>query len=125
MDPVAAVVVVLILVVVLAVVALAVARNRRRAQLQERFGPEYDRAVQQTGNRKEAEQHLTQVADKRDELEIRELEPGQRAQYQEQWELVQARFVDEPTAAVDEADTLLTSVLRTRGYPVDKFEERA
>jgi len=119
--------VIVLVILVLAVVAafIVVQRNRRRAQLQERFGPEYDRTVSETGNRREAEQHLAAVAHKRDKLEIRDLEPRQRAQFVEQWELVQARFVDEPAAAVDGAELLITTVMRERGYPVEDFEEQA
>jgi hypothetical protein len=124
METVAVIVLVVILVAALAAVLFAVSRNRRRAQLQERFGPEYDRVISETGNRREAEQHLAAVADKRDKLEIRDLEPRQRVQFVEQWELVQARFVDEPAAAVDGAELLITTVMRERGYPVEDFEER-
>lgn len=120
-----AVVVLVILVLALVAAFVVVQRNRRRAQLQERFGPEYDRAVSETGSRREAEQHLAAVAHKRDKLEIRDLEPRQRAQFVEQWELVQARFVDEPAAAVDGAELLITTVMRERGYPVEDFEEQA
>jgi hypothetical protein len=120
-----AVIVLVILVLALVAAFVVVQRNRRRAQLQERFGPEYDRAVNETGSRREAEQHLAAVAHKRDKLEIRDLEPRQRAQFVEQWELVQARFVDEPAAAVDGAELLITTVMRERGYPVDDFEEQA
>jgi len=119
--------VIVLVILVLAVVAafVVVQRNRRRAQLQDRFGPEYDRAVSETGSRREAEQHLAAVAHKRDKLEIRDLDPRQRAQFVEQWELVQARFVDEPAAAVDGAELLITTVMHERGYPVEDFEERA
>jgi hypothetical protein len=119
--------VIVLVILVLAVVAafVVVQRNRRRAQLQERFGPEYDRAVSETGSRREAEQHLAAVAHKRDKLEIRDLEPRQRAQFVEQWELVQARFVDEPAEAVDGAELLITTVMRERGYPIEDFEEQA
>src|SRR5215218_1589492 len=125
METVALIVVVLIIIAAAVAAYVVVSRNRRRAQLQERFGPEYDRAITETGNRKEAEQHLAAVADKRDQLEIRDLEPRQRAQFVEQWELVQARFVDEPAAAVDGAELLITTVMHERGYPVEDFEERA
>jgi hypothetical protein len=125
METVAVIVLVVILVAALAAVLVAVSRNRRRAKLQERFGPEYDRVVSETGSTREAEQHLAAVADKRDRLEIRDLEPRQRAQFVEQWELVQARFVDEPAAAVDGAELLITTVMHERGYPVEDFDERA
>lgn len=125
MEPIVWVILVVLLVALLAAAIVATSRKRRRAQLQQRFGPEYERAVVETGSRREAEQHLASVAERRDQLEIRELEPQQRARFVEQWEAVQARFVDEPAGAVDDADTLLTTVLRERGYPVDHFEERA
>ena len=39
---------------------------------------------------------------------------------------MQARFVDEPEAAVREADALVQRVMSDRGYPVaDDFERRA
>jgi hypothetical protein len=33
--------------------------------------------------------------------------------------------VDDPTGAVEEADGLIQSVMRERGYPMDDFEQRA
>jgi hypothetical protein len=36
-----------------------------------------------------------------------------------------ARFVDEPTLAVAEADALVLTVMRQRGYPMDDFDQRA
>ena len=41
------------------------------------------------------------------------------------WRNTQAQFVDEPVEATREADRLITSVMRDRGYPVDDFEQRA
>ena len=38
---------------------------------------------------------------------------------------MQARFVDDPRGAVQDADTLIQSVMRERGYPVDDFDQRA
>ncbi len=64
--------------VVLALIALLVwasARNKarqaeKRDELRERFGPEYDRAVQEHGSEKEAASRLGDVAKTRDKLEI-------------------------------------------------------
>lgn len=114
-----------LVVVVVIVLALWFARQRRSTGLRERFGPEYDRTVERVGGRREAESRLSEVADRRDQLELRELDAADVARYRSQWEVVQARFVDEPTGAVDDADNLLTTVMRERGYPVDDFEERA
>ena len=118
---------VLLVLVVVALVAAALwaMQQRRRARLQQRFGPEYERVVERTGNRRAAEQQLAAVADRRDALDIRELSPASRQRWIKEWDLVQVRFVDAPADAVASADTLLTAVMRERGYPVDDFEERA
>lgn len=109
-------------VVVLAVVAMS---WRNRAGLQQRFGPEYERAVSARGSERDAARHLRDVADRRDQLEIRHLEPAARDRYSRRWEAVQTDFVDQPGRALDEADRLVTDVMRDRGYPVHDFSERA
>ncbi len=43
----------------------------------------------------------------------------------QQWQLTQSRFVDSPGDAIGEADRLVQSVMRDRGYPVDDFEQRS
>jgi hypothetical protein len=112
---------------VLAIIVLVIiaVRWRSRASLQERFGPEYDREVAMRGNERDAARHLRDVADRRDQLEIRRLEPIARDRYTRRWEVVQTEFVDQPGHALDEADRLVTDVMRDRGYPVEDFGERA
>lgn len=118
----------LLILVVLAVAAvmliLSAQRKKRRGELQDRFGPEYDRAVDEHGRRRDAERHLADVADRRDHLDIRELEPAERERYAAEWASVQASFVDDPVSAVGHADRLVAQVMRDRGYPVDDFETR-
>ncbi len=119
-----------VIIVVLVVAALAAAafvmfQKQRRAQLQQRFGPEYDRAVEGAESRREAESHLAGIAQQRDKLELRDLDEAERTRYSAEWEAIQARFVDEPGQAVDAADGLITTVMRERGYPVDDFDQRA
>ena len=113
-----------VVVAVIVVAALAI-RSRSRAQLQERFGPEYDRAVTARGSERDAARHLSNVADRRDKLDIRPLDRTARDRYTRRWEAVQSDFVDRPGGALDEADRLITDVMRDRGYPVDDFSERA
>ena len=117
----------LLVVLVVAVVAavLLLGPMRRRSKLRERFGPEYERAVERSDSRREAEQELKAAADERDGLEIRELSPDSRARWIQEWDGVQARFVDAPGDAVSAADSMLTQVMRERGYPVDDFDQRA
>ena len=48
-----------------------------------------------------------------------------RVSYTQRWQAVQAEFVDRPGPALDEADQLVTEVMRDCGYPVEDFSERA
>ncbi|MFA1550389.1 hypothetical protein [Actinomadura chokoriensis] len=118
---------VVIAVAVIAVLVAAgyLAQSRARTQrLRRRFGPEYDRAVRSEGGRAAAERELRSRERRHEELELRDLDPRKREQYQEQWVRVQERFVDSPEAAVEEADRLVTVVMGERGYPTDKFEDK-
>lgn len=112
--------------ILLGIVVWQMQTRKRTAQLQDRFGSEYDRVASDADSRREAEAELAARADRRDELEIRDLPDESRARYVDSWQKVQSRFVDDPRGAVDEADSLLQSVMRERGYPVDDdFERRA
>lgn len=119
--------------ILLAVVAVAVIgaivwyalRKQRTARLKEGFGPEYERTVRETGDRRDAEEQLTERRDRHEELDIRPLSPEACERYAERWRKVQAGFVDEPAGAVAEADTLVQEVMHERGYPMDDFEAQA
>jgi len=121
----AIVVVVLLLLVAGVVAARMGARKRRSKQLKDRFGPEYDRAVERHGDRREAESKLEERQERREGLEIRQLEPEQQERFSEEWRRVQGRFVDAPQEAVRESDHLVKEVMRQRGYPIEDFEQRA
>ena len=116
-----------IIVIVLIVLALAwfLTRRQRTARLRKQFGPEYERAVSESGSRQAAEAELEDRRTRREKLEIVALEPAARDRYLEQWRLVQAQFVDSPTEATRAADRLINEVMRDRGYPVEDFEQRA
>jgi hypothetical protein len=116
---------ILVVIVLLALLAFFAGRQRRSRKLQETFGPEYDRTVEQAGDRRAAEAELQERAERRQGFDIVPLEPEARARYLEAWRNTQAQFVDEPAEATREADRLITSVMRDRGYPVDDFEQRA
>jgi hypothetical protein len=119
---------VLIAVAAIVVVALVVWRAlsaRRTRTLQGRFGPEYDRTVDRADDRREAEADLEARAKRRDELDIQPLTAAARTRYLDEWQRVQTRFVDDPSGAVGEADSLIQAVMRERGYPVDDFDQRA
>ena len=118
--------IVIAVIVVIAIVAVAGAASRRRSVgLQNTFGPEYDRTVQQTGDRRQAERELAGRVDRRKQLTIVPLPEQARQQYIAQWQRVQAAFVDAPVESVRQADALVSQVMTDRGYPVAEFEQRA
>ena len=119
-----------ILVAVAVVLLLSVAigamlTKRRTAHLRDQFGPEYDRTLRDSSNRREAESELSEREKRRRELDIRPLSPAARERYAERWQTLQAEFVDAPAPTVASADSLVTEVMRERGYPMDDFEQRA
>ncbi len=119
---------IVIVVVILAVVGIAVSaarRKKRRTALQSTFGSEYDRTVQQTGRRKDAERELAERQAKHDSLDIRPLSTASRQRYTDSWAAVQTRFVDDPVLAFTEADHLLTQLMEERGYRTGDIEEQA
>jgi len=118
----------ILLIVVVVVVALAIwaaARQRRSAGLRDRFGPEYDRTVEATEDRRGAEHVLLDRARRRDQLDIVPLPEAARARYAEQWRAIQERFIDDPGGSVGAAHSLLNQVMAERGYPTRDFEEQA
>jgi hypothetical protein len=119
------VIIVVAALIVLAIVAAMAARRRRTSQLQEGFGPEYDRTVDNAGGRRQAERELQERRERRDALDIRELSPAARERHLESWKALQTRFVDDPGSSVRDADRLVRDVMRERGYPMDNFEQRA
>jgi hypothetical protein len=95
-----------IAVVIMVLFAMMVVRRRRSQRLQEHFGPEYQRAVARAGDRHAAESDLAAREQRHRKLDIVELEPAAQRGYVVAWRATQTRFVDDPTAATREADTL-------------------
>lgn len=122
---------IVIAVVAVAIVALGVVvatpmmRQKRSERLQDRFGPEYEHAVETAGGQRAAERELRARERKHNKLDIAELTPESRTRYVEAWGVTQASFVDDPSKSVADADRLVTEVMRERGYPIDDFEQRA
>jgi hypothetical protein len=121
---------VIIVLVIALVAACAVAgwlyfQKKQSERLQMRFGPEYDRALSEHHDTSEAERELRERAERVEHLNIRTLEPGERDRFADRWQQVQARFVDDPNRATDDADELVGEVMQARGYPVGDFEQRA
>jgi hypothetical protein len=115
-----------LLIVVIAIVAVAVlvVLRRRSAKLRARFGPEYDRAVAETGNRFKAEARLESVEKRVRNYSLTTISAVDRDRFQQSWRKIQATFVDDPGRALSEADLLLGTVMLARGYPPSDFENR-
>lgn len=115
--------------IAIAVVVIAggavMARQRRAAALRERFGPEYDRAVEAREDRRAAEAELRERERQRAMLDIRPLPEELRARFAQEWEGLQERFVDQPAEAVMAADKLVYTVMDARGYPMMNFDAQA
>ncbi|MGC1461572.1 MAG: hypothetical protein WA802_05180 [Terracidiphilus sp.] len=116
---------VVLLVLSLVVVIVERKRNEKTRNLRLRFGPEYDLLLRQSDSRKNAEDRLLAREKRIELLKIRDLKSMERTQFLAAWELVQSRFVDHPRGAVIEADELINAILRTRGFPSERFEQRA
>jgi len=119
--------------IVIAIIAAAVViaailyftQTRRSRGLRKQFGPEYDRTVRESDTRREAEAELERRSERVSQLQIRPLSADDRDRFAGEWRAVQTRFVDDPAAAVADADALIGDVMQTRGYPVGDFEQRA
>jgi len=119
---------VIVIVVIAAAIILAAiwfTAKRRTRKLRGRFGQEYDRAVGQIGDRRRAESELARRQERVEYLDIRSLPNDLRENFATEWLSTQAQFVDDPEAAVVQADMLVSQVMQARGYPTKDFEQRA
>jgi hypothetical protein len=116
--------IVIAIVVVLALAAVAVSLMRRRRHLRDRFGPEYERTVEESDGRRTAERELREREKRHDALDIKPLPPVSRDRYTREWSSVQEEFVDRPQDAVHDADRLVTSLMHDRGYPTEGFDQQ-
>jgi len=116
-----------LLLVLIAVVAVLYIRKRRNAtaELRDKFGPEYDRAVLQHGSERKAQAKLEDREKRVEKLNIRDLDPMEHERFLKQWLSTQSRFVDSPKGAVAEADDLVSALMKARGYPMTEFDQRA
>ena len=113
-------------VLVAAIAAWLLWRDAQSRRLRERFGPEYDRTMErESGDRRQAEAVLGERVSRREEFELKPLNPAARDSYAHRWQQVQADFVDRPGPAVHYAQSLLDDLMVERGYPVgDEFDQR-
>ncbi len=119
------IVIAIAVIAVVAAIAFFLSRRRTSGRLRSRFGPEYERTLEETGDRREAEAELRDRQKRVSRFEIRPLAPSDRDRFVVAWRAIQAEFVDAPKTALAKGDDLLTEVMRARGYPVEDFEQRA
>jgi hypothetical protein len=117
----------LIIIVVIVIVAAlaALTRRQRSTSLRKRFGPEYDRTVAATDDRRTAETQLEERAKRSAQLNIVPLPEPVRDRYASEWRELQEQFVDRPSEVVSAADNLLTRVMQDRGYPIADVDQQA
>jgi len=122
-------VIVAVVLLALAAVAWLITRERSRKQsvrLQPRFGPEYARVISaRRGDRTKAEAELLAREQRVERLKLVSLSAEDAARFSQSWGVVQTRFVDDPRAAVVEADRLVRDLMVKRGYPMADFDRRA
>src|SRR5262245_55774070 len=124
MNPQALGIVIAIVAAFAAVAGWMLFRKRRTEHLRRKFGAEYDHTVQRTGEVSRAEAALQQRARRVEKLHIRPLSPEDAARFKDSWRRVQARFVDDPGGATEQADRLVGEVMHERGYPIGDFDRR-
>lgn len=118
------IVIVVVAVAVLGTVIWLATQEMQRKRLQRRFGPEYDRAVEEQDSPRAAQRELAERERRHKELDIRPLSASARERYARKWALVQEKFVDHPATAVEEADRVLVALMAERGYPTEGYEQQ-
>lgn len=118
------VLVIIVAFIIGALISMAFNRRQRTRRLQERFGPEYERTLNEMGDRRQTEQELEARLEHVQALDIRPLSAEETQHYLNEWQATQAEFVDEPLFALQKADRIIREVMKARGYPVEDFEQR-
>jgi FtsZ-interacting cell division protein ZipA len=106
--------------------AWALSHRRKQSQrLEQRFGSEYGRTVDELGGRSKAESELKAREARVEKLNITPLAAPDAARFTQAWNALQSRFVDNPKGVVVQADQLVRELMLKRGYPMGDFERRA
>jgi uncharacterized protein YneF (UPF0154 family) len=114
----------LVLLIVGGFLGIVFARRQRSKKLRERFGSEYERMLNEVGDKEEAESELEARLEHVKSLDLHPLSKGQQQRFAQDWRQTQAMFVDQPDQAIQEADRLVKEVMAAKGYPVNDLEQR-
>jgi len=103
--------------VVLLVSILRTQRRRRHAQLEERFGGEYERTLVSSGSLRRAETELEERVQQRRTYEVRALDARERTTFRTRLRELEAGFLDAPDRSANAAMDLVYAIAHARGYP--------
>jgi hypothetical protein len=125
--PISWIVLAAVLIIVLLILTAWVMSKRKKQslRLQQRFGTEYNRTIDELGGRAKAESELKARENRVERLNITALAPSEAARFSQAWNALQSRFVDNPKGVVVQADQLVRELMLKRGYPMGDFERRA
>jgi hypothetical protein len=110
--------------VLVAALAWVYSLRQRSRRLQAHFGQEYDRTVEQFGDRRRAESNLSRRVARVNRLNIHPLSASDRRRFVAEWKACQAHFVDDPVEAVYDADQTILAMMRSRGYGAEDVGRR-
>jgi hypothetical protein len=112
-----------IIILILTPITVLARQVTRRRKLKERFGPEYEKVVGERQSRQSAEAELAARERRVSKFRLRALTDAAREKYEAQWIEAQELFVDDPSEAIADAQALVESVMRERGYPVTGYQQ--
>ena len=92
-------------------------RRKQSHNLQERFGPEYGRTLNELGGRTKGESELKAREKRVERLDILPLAPPEAARFTEAWRALQSRFIDNPKGVVVEAEQLVRELMENGVTP--------
>jgi hypothetical protein len=124
MDPKIMIGIAVAVIVLLIVVWVVMRKRRHTVVLRQKFGPEYERVVQERGATR-AEAVLDERQKRVEKFPLRVLAADERERFITEWRMVQSKFVDAPAGAVADADALVTRLMQVRVYPMADFDQRA
>lgn len=115
-----------IVVVAIVVLAVRVSRRRReRAELRDRYGPEYERTVAELGSAKAATADIRAREGAHDEVRLRDLDPHELDDLRARLATAQYDFVEDPDQALHEVGRIAVDAVGYRGYPLHSGSEQA